>query len=84
MFHRIIFQFAGTVVLSEHQMRDIAVKSQDLGLSLKPHDVKIISEMVAMMGEDKTPSNMELTAIITRKVAKHNFLQSTHRSISSD
>ena len=49
-------------------MRDIAVKSQDLGITLKPHDVKVISDMVAMMGDNKTPSNMEITAIITRKV----------------
>ena len=56
------------MILSENQMRDIAVKSQDLGISLKPHDVKVISDMVAMMGDNKTPSNMEIAAIITRKV----------------
>ena len=76
-------QFAGSIVLSENSLQDIAVKSQDLGLSLNPDEVKVISEMVNMMGENKTPSNMEIAAIMTRKVIALfcNFLCSAFKTV---
>ena len=54
-------------------MRDVAEKSRDLGLSLEPHDVKIISEIVNMMGREKSSSDMEIAAIMTRYLFA-NFL----------
>ena len=62
------FQFAGAVVISENLMRDVADKAIDLGLELEPHDVKIISDIVNMMGPEKSSSDMEIAAIMTRCV----------------
>ena len=54
-----------------------------MGLSLNPDEVKVISEMVNMMGENKTPSNMEIAAIMTRKVIALfcNFICSAFKTV---
>ena len=62
------FKFAGAVVISENLMREVADKAIDLGLELEPHDVKIISDIVNMMGPEKSSSDMEIAAIMTRCV----------------
>ena len=55
-------------MISENLMREVADKAIDLGLELEPHDVKIISDIVNMMGPEKSSSDMEIAAIMTRCV----------------
>ncbi len=75
MLLKIFLKFAGAVVISENLMREVADKAIDLGLELEPHDVKIISDIVNMMGPEKSASDMEIAAIMTRHVSVLKFIQ---------